>query len=117
MTLAEHYPARLGCRLLDLPHCVLYRRPAPPVPEEAGLRADWRRLPGEWPTYGQRRLTAMLRREGHQVNGKRVRRLMAELGIQGQQPARGQRTTDSDHPFPRYPNLVEALEVVRPDQV
>jgi transposase InsO family protein len=27
------------------------------------------------------------------------------------------RTTDSDHPFPRYPNLVEDLEVVRPDQV
>jgi hypothetical protein len=26
------------------------------------------------------------------------------------------RTTDSDHPFPRNPNLVESLEVKRPDQ-
>jgi putative transposase len=117
MTLAEHYPARLVCRLLDFPRCALYRRPAPPAPEEADLRAGLQRLAGEWPTYGYRRLTALLRREGHPVNGKRVRRLMAELGIQGQAPVRRKRTTNSDHPFPRYPNLVEGLEVVRPDQV
>jgi transposase InsO family protein len=59
----------------------------------------------------------MLRREGHPVNAKRVRRLMADLGIQGQAPLRRKRTTDSNHAFPRSPNLVEGLEVVRPDQV
>jgi transposase InsO family protein len=42
---------------------------------------------------------------------------MQEMGICGEAPARRVRTTDSDHPFPRYPNLVEDLEVVRPDQV
>src|SRR4051794_40831750 len=42
---------------------------------------------------------------------------MAELGIQGQAPVRRKRTTNSNHAFPRYPNLVEGLEVVRPDQV
>ena len=117
MSLAEHYPARLVCRLLDFPRCQLYRRPAPPGADEADLRAPLRRVAGEWPTYGYPRLTAMLRRQGHEVNGKRVRRLMAELGLHGQQPARRKRTTNSDHPFPRYPNLVGGLEVVRPDQV
>jgi transposase InsO family protein len=59
----------------------------------------------------------MLRREGWTVNGKRVRRLMAEMGLKGKAPAERRRTTDSRHDFPRYPNLVERLEVTRPDQV
>ena len=59
----------------------------------------------------------MLKREGVAINGKRVRRLMAELGIMGERPARRPRTTDSRHAFPRYPNLVAGLDVVRPDQV
>ena len=74
-------------------------------------------LAGQWPTYGYRRLTVMLRREGHTVNAKRVRRLMGELGLFGEPPPRHPRTTSSVHAFPRYPNLVESLEVVRPDQV
>src|SRR5215468_1534354 len=117
MTLAEHYPARLVCRLLGFPRCALYRAAAPPAADAPALRGALVRLAGEWPTYGYRRLTAMLRREGHAVNGKRVRRLMAALGIQGRAPARRARTTNSDHPFPRWPNLVEGLAVVRPDQV
>jgi transposase InsO family protein len=59
----------------------------------------------------------MLRREGWLVNGKRVRRLMAEMGLKGKAPVRRRRTTDSCHGFPRYPNMVEGLEVTRPDQV
>jgi transposase InsO family protein len=59
----------------------------------------------------------MLRREGWPVNGKRVQRLMAELGLKGKAPARRRRTTDSRHDFPRYPNLVEGLKVTRTDQV
>lgn len=65
----------------------------------------------------RRRLTVMLRREGWKVNGKRVRRVMHELGLSGKAPARKCRTTDSRHDFPRYPNLVESLEVTRPDHL
>jgi putative transposase len=42
---------------------------------------------------------------------------MGELGLQGKVYRRKKRTTNSDHPFPRYPNLVRDLAVVRPDQV
>ena len=117
MTLTQQYPARLVCRLLGLPRCQLYRQPRQPDDAEAPLREALVRLAGEWPTYGYRRLTAMLRREGWEVNAKRVRRLMGELEIQGRPPSRRVRTTDSDHDWPRWPNLVEGLEVVRPDQV
>jgi putative transposase len=116
MALAENYPARLICRATGWPRSSLYLRADPPA-DEGRLRQVVARLAGEWPTYGYRRLTAMLRREGWRVNGKRVRRVMAELGIQGKAPARRVRTTDSAHAFPRYPNRVAGLEVVRPDQV
>ena len=117
MSLAQQYPARLVCRLLDFPRCQLSRSPADAGREDAPLREALTRLAGEWPTYGYRRLTALLRREGWAVNGKRVRRVMADLGLSGAAPVRRKRTTDSNHGFPRWPNLVEGLEVVRPDQV
>ena len=43
--------------------------------------------------------------------------MMRELGLQGHMYAKKRRTTHSEHSFPRYPNLVEQLEVVRPEQV
>lgn len=63
------------------------------------LQAHIERIAGQWPTYGYRRVTAQLRREGADaVNGKRVRRLMRELGLVGHAPTRRCRTTNSDHP-------------------
>ena len=117
MSLVPTYPARLVCRLLDFPRCRLYRPHTSPGDRDDEVRQALVRLAGEWPTYGYRRLTAMLRREGFTVNGKRVRRLMDEQGIHGMAPVRRKRTTDSNHAFPRWPNRVEGLKVVRPDQV
>src|SRR5713101_5524213 len=53
---------------------------------EAMFKAALLDLAGEWPTYGYRRLTAMMRRDGWPVNGKRVRRWMEELRINGAPP-------------------------------
>ena len=103
------------CRLLGVARSGLSYRPR--AAEEEEVRQRLRELAGAWPTFGYRRLTALLRREGSAINGKRVRRLMAELGISRARPRRRARTTDSDHAFPRYPNLVRGLAVVRPDQV
>ena len=109
------YSDRLLCEALDVHRSSLYREPRPD--EDRPLREALNVLAGQWPTYGYRRLTVMLRREGHPVNAKRVRRLMSELGLCGEPPPRHPRTTNSVHAFPRFPNLVESLEVVRPDQV
>jgi len=117
MSLVAEYPARLVCRLLGFPRCGLYRAAAAQPDKNAELRQALVRLAGQWPTYGYRRLSAMLKREGFAANSKRVRRLMEEEGIHGSLPVRRKRTTDSNHAFPRYANLVEGLEVVRPDQV
>jgi len=70
-----------------------------------------------WPTYGYRRFTAQLRRQKWLVNRKRIQRLMRLMHIQAQTRRRKRRTTNSEHDFPRYPNLVQELEIMRPEQV
>ena len=69
------------------------------------------------PTYGDRRMTALRRREDFQVHRQHVARLMRDLGVQGQRPSRRPRTTHSDHAYPRDPHLVQGLTMVRPDHV
>ena len=117
MRLAKTYPIRLVCRLLGVPRSSLYYDAKPAPFDEAMLKTALLDLAGEWPTYGYRRLTAMMRRLDWPVNAKRVRRWMNELGIHGAKPTRRTRTTDSNHAFPRYPNLVADLQITRPDQV
>jgi putative transposase len=115
LLLNQHYPIKLVCAVLGVPRSSAYYQPRPI--EDRRVRDALIDVAGRWPTYGYRRLTKQLQREGHTVNAKRVRRLMHELGIAGDAPRRKPRTTDSDHAYPRYPNLVEGLEVTRPDQV
>ena len=113
--LAEAYPVRVVCQVLAVASSSFYYRPSPA--DESALQAAIAELAGQWPTYGYRRMTAELRRAGWTVNHKRVARLMAELGLKVRRRRSGPRTTDSSHDRPRFPNLVRALEVVRPDQV
>jgi transposase InsO family protein len=115
LLLREHYPIKRLCDVLDLPRSSAYYGP-PPDQDRAILDALVK-VAGQWPTYGYRRLTKQLQREGHAAGAKRVRRLMHELGIVGKAPEKKPRTTDSGHAYPRYPNLVESLEVTRPDEV
>jgi putative transposase len=116
MKLAQTYPIRHVCRLLGVPRSSVYYTTRPPL-DEAVFKTALLDLAAEWPTYGYRRLTAMMRRLGWAVNGKRVRRWMDELHLTGTPPTRSHRTTNSNHAFPRYANLVQDLEITRPNQV
>jgi putative transposase len=115
LKLAREYPVSLVCRALGCPRSSYYYQAK--GQDDQVLKEALKQVAGTWPTYGYRRLTAQLQREGWPVNGKRVRRVMGELGLQGKVYRKKRRTTNSDHPFPRYPNLVQELEAVRPDQV
>ena len=94
MTLVGTYPTSLVCRLLDLPRAGLYRT-GPPAGARPPLTDALLEQAAEWPTYGYRRLTVMLRRQGWRVNEKRVRRLMHELHLAADAPKRKPRTTDT----------------------
>ena len=113
--LSQQYPVRQVCRVLGYARSHYDYRARPCA--EATLQAAIARLAEEWPPSGYRRITALLRREDFQVNHKRVARLMRELGLQGHPPARRPRTTQSAHAYPRDPNLVQDLALIRPDHV
>jgi putative transposase len=103
------------CELVALSRSSFYRRP---VGESAENLALMRLIDGQFletPWYGARQMARHLRRRGHAVGRKRVRRLMAEMGLAAvyQQP----RTT-VPHPEHRvYPYLLRGLAIDRPDQV
>lgn len=74
-------------------------------------------LAEQFPTYGSRRLTQLLRRQGWQVNRKHVSRLLRQLGIDRKIRRKKVWTTQSQHGWRRYPNLVQDLIITHPDQV
>lgn len=113
--LAPEYPVKTVCAVLELPRSSYYHKLH--TPTDGALRTALLAQAEAWPTYGYRRLTAQLRRAGWQINHKRIRRLMQEMGLQGQAPHCKVRTTNSRHGFGRYPNLVQRLSIIRPHQV
>jgi putative transposase len=73
-------------------------------------------LAEEHPGYGYRRMTALLCREGP-VNHKRIRRLMAELGLQVRPRKGWVSTTMSEHPLPVFANRLPGIVIERVNQV
>jgi hypothetical protein len=115
MELCREYPVAAVCRSLGVARSSLYYRKR--RDNDTPLKTMLVTLAGRWPTYGYRRLRVELRRAGMHVNGKRVRRLMRELGLVQHSATGRVRTTNSVHALPRYPNLIRDLAVSRPDQV
>ncbi len=86
---------------------------------DSRLEADMQLVAGQFPTYGTRRMTNELRRPPYRycINRKRVQRMMREKGWLRAVKRAKCWTTNSNHPYPRYPNRVAGLEIQRPDQV
>lgn len=85
--------------------------------EEADLRDRIEQIVVEFARYGYRRVTYQLRREGWEVNHKRVARIMREQSLQCQVKRRWVKTTDSDHGYRIYPNLLKGLDIRQRNQV
>ena len=113
----EGYPVTVVYDVLSLPRSTYYHEGQ--EPDEQRLREAIEDVIREFPTYGSRRVAQQLRRPPRNltVNRKRIQRLMREMSLQQPQNRRKCRTTDSQHAFPRYPNLVQNLEVTSPEQV
>ena len=97
-----------------------YRRPKQPCfkrqLKEADLRDRIEEIVAEYPRYGYRRVTRQLKREEWTVNHKRVARVMREESLQCQIKRRWVKTTDSNHRYRVYPNLLEGLTAARPNE-
>ncbi len=114
--LAAGFPVTLLCRLVALPRSTYQY--VPRGTGETVLHAQIRQVLGEFPTYGVRRITAQLRRQFKlKINHKRVARVMREMGLDRKKKRKKRKTTQSQHEFLRYPNLLPDLVIEHPDQV
>lgn len=103
------------CELLSISRSSFYYEP---VGETTANLALMRLIDAQFleaPWYGSRQMSRHLQRDGHKVGRKRVRRLMAIMGLVPiyQRP----RTTVPNPEHQIYPYLLRDLVVHRPDQV
>lgn len=70
-----------ACRALNLARSTFYHAPKP-TRKSQQLRRQIVALSRKHPRYGYRRITALLRRSGQQVNAKRVQRIRCQEGFQ-----------------------------------
>ena len=105
------------CALLGLARSSYYHR-ARPIDVRA-LREAIADIAGRLPRYGSRRIKKELERAPYRIVVGRhlVRQLMREMNLLVKPKRRARRTTDSDHSYRRYRNLLKGIEVTRPDQV
>jgi putative transposase len=103
------------CRLLSISRSGYYYTPEPENGATLALMAVIDQVFMDCPWYGSRQMARHLQRIGHAVGRRRVRRLMAKMGLAAiyQRP----RTSDP-HPAHRiYPYLLRDLAITRPNQV
>lgn len=94
------------CEVLSLSRATLYRRSgAEALDDDTELRDEIQRIALDMPSYGYRRIAKALARQGHQVNHKRVLRLMREDNLLCLRKMKYISTTDSGHGLPVYSNL------------
>lgn len=67
------------------------------------------------PYYGSRRMAAVLKRKGYEVNRKRIQRLMRKMGIEAIYPRTKGCAKKSEHKV--YPYLLKDVSIDRPDHV
>jgi putative transposase len=101
--------------LLSLARSGVYRAAANDDAADLALMRRLDELFTAWPFLGSRRMTAMLRAEGHVVNRKRVQRLMRRMRIAALGPK--PRTTKPAPGHKIFPYLLRNMAVDRPNQV
>jgi putative transposase len=106
---------RRQCALLGLARSSVYRPPLAANENDLALMRRLDELFTAWPFLGSRRMTAMLRAEGHVINRKRVQRLMRRMGIAALGPK--PRTTKPAPGHQIFPYLLRGMVIDRPNQV
>jgi len=106
---------RRQCVLLGVARSGVYRPSLPANDNDLALTRRIDELFTAWPFLGSRRLTTLLRVEGHAINRKRVQRLMRKMGIAALGPKPRTTTPAPGHKI--YPYLLRGLTVDWPNQV
>jgi putative transposase len=106
---------RRQCELVGISRSAFYYEPVPESQENLALMRQLDEMHLAHAVYGSRRLTVLLRRQGHAINRKRVTRLLQVMGIETVYPKRHLSGAAEGHRI--FPYLLKGLEISGPDQV
>jgi putative transposase len=114
-----HHPLTQLCETLQVSRSWYYEKQSRPETSHADveLRDAIEGVILDFAGYGYRRVTHALKRAGWIVNHKRVLRIMREESLLCQLKRHFVHTTDSQHPYQVYPNLVKGMTIEAPDVV
>jgi putative transposase len=103
------------CALLGLPRASYYHRPQPEPDANLALMRVIDETYLAYPFFGSRQMTRWLRRQGYEVNRKRVQRLMRQMDLEAIYRKPNLSRAQPGHRV--YPYLLRQLEVTRANQV
>ena len=106
---------RSRCQLLSVNRSSIYYVPVAKTNSDLDLVNEIHDIWLATPFYGYRKITAVLKRCGHQVNHKKVQRLMRQIGIEAIYPKPNTSKAHGAHKI--YPYLLKDVIIERPNQV
>lgn len=109
------FSVRQQCELLGVNRSSLYYQPQGETEENLGLMRLLDEQYTRTPYYGVLRMVAYLRSLGHEVNPKRVRRLLRTMGLEAVYQKPNISKPNPQHTI--YPYLLRGLAIDRCDQV
>ena len=112
---SELFSVRQQCGLLNLNRSSLYYKPAGENKKNLNLMWLLDEQYTRTPCYGVLKMEAYLRSLGHEVNTKRVRRLLRKMGLEAIYQKPNTSKPNPDHKV--YPYLLRGLVIERCDQV
>jgi len=103
------------CNALGFSRSSFYYDPKPETLQNLILMRRIEELHYALPDLGYRRIHANLRREGYDINDKRVKRLWRVMGFESILPKKNLSKPDLSHL--KYPYLLNGMTVFRPNQI
>ena len=111
----ERISIKEQCELLGISESTYYYQPQSESEENLKLMRIIDETYLNHPSYGSRRMTAILRRKGFSVNRKRVQRLMNKMGIVAIYPEKRKQTRSKEHVV--YPYLLRNRSIKNVNEV
>jgi putative transposase len=110
-----HLSISRQCELVGLSRSVFYYQPAKASEENLRLMQLIDEIYLKYPFYGTRRMCAVLKEQGHEVNRKRIKRLYQLMGLQAIGPKPNTSKPAEGHKV--YPYLLRNLKIESANQV
>lgn len=102
---------------MEIPRSTYYYKSKGDKPSDMDLAEKIEEIALNFPSYGYRRITAQLHRQGLKVNHKKVLRLMRNKNLLYRAQKAFRVTTNSAHSLKKYPNLIGSFVPTRTDQI